>query len=132
MTRIRMAGLTALTGLALTLTATHANAQIGVFPPIPGQPVPPGFGVGPGVPWGPFPGSPVIGGPLGGSDAAFVQSLYWQYLGRYPDPRGFRTWLNRLAQFGGDRHRLTQEFILAAQRELNANNPYSPWNRGRW
>ncbi|MCZ2340247.1 MAG: DUF4214 domain-containing protein [Bacteroidales bacterium] len=106
-------------------TATLASAHPYIVP----QPV------YPGVPQAGFLGFPQAGFT---ADVAFVRSLYFQFLQREPDPHGMRTWLNRLAQFRGDRQRLTWEFQQAAQREWNANNlnapapisPYAPY--GSW
>lgn len=61
-----------------------------------------------------------------GDKAQFIRALYNRFLQREPDPQGFQTWLNRLAEFGGNRQRLAQEFQQAADREQNANNPYYP------
>lgn len=114
---IRLATLTIVTSL-LSTTFASANPYIWPQPVYTGFPQP-GF-VQPGFP------QPGFVQPGFGPDVAFVRSLYLQYLQREPDPRGMRTWLNRLAQFRGDRQRLTFEFMQAAQRELNANNPFFP------
>jgi hypothetical protein len=121
---------------ALALTAGRADAQYGYFPPVYANPYQQQVSYAPQLPYqggGYAPQfQPGYGGPAS-PDVQFVSSLYAQYLGRNPDPKGLNTWVNRLAQFGGDTNRLTQEFIQASQRELNSNNPYYPrGGRGRW
>jgi hypothetical protein len=96
------------------------------FPHLPGYGYSTGYGypysAGPGYSVGPYGPGPGYG--VGGGDpVSFIQSLYHHYLHRNPDPQGMRTWLQRLAQFNGDRARVTQEFLQAAKLELNSNNP---------
>ena len=129
MNRILLAAAAAIT---LAATGGPAAAQYGYFPPTYANPYQAGYGPQVGYPGGGFGQyQPGYGQPVGGPEVVFVNSLYSQYLGRNPDPRGLRTWVNRLQQFGGDTNRLTQEFIQASQRELNSNNPYYP-RAQRW
>ena len=75
-------------------------------------------------------GYPYDTGYAGGYEAEFIRSLYHQYLGREPDPQGIQTWLARLAQYNGDRSRVVNEFLVAAQRERLSNTPGYPY--GGW
>jgi hypothetical protein len=60
----------------------------------------------------------------GGRPAAFVVALYQAVLNRQPNRQEAAGWLRRASTLGGDRGRLAQEFVVAAQQELLGKQQY--------
>lgn len=61
----------------------------------------------------------------GGRPVGFIAGLYQAVLGRQPTRQDLADWGRRYLQLRGDRSRMAQEFVVAAQQELLGNQQYN-------